>query len=151
MSDNQSVTVKDAFVGTWKLITSEFRRSDGMSISVFGSDASGMIIYDAHGHMSGQIMRSNRPHFVSGDQQKGTPEEIKAALDGYIAYFGDYVVDEDEKSVTHQTKASLFPNLVGQDQKRFYAFSGNQLTLTTPPTRIGGHTVIGVLVWERYT
>ena len=78
-------------------------------------------------------------------------EEIKAAIDGYIAYFGDYVVDEDEKSVTHQTKGSLFPNLVGKDQKRFYSFSGNQLTLTTPPTFIGGVTVIGVLLWERYS
>ena len=150
MSDNQSSTVKDAFVGTWKLITSGFQRSDGVTVDLFGPDASGIIIYDAHGHMAGQIMRANRPNFASGDQQKGTPEEIKAAIDGYIAYFGDYVVDESEQSVTHQTKGSLLPNLVGKDQKRFYAFSGNRLTLTTPPIRIGGNTVTGVLVWERY-
>jgi len=150
MSDNQSSTVKDAFVGTWKLITTEFRRSDGVSVSVFGTDASGIIIYDAHGHMAGQIMRAGRPNFASNDQQNGTPEEIKAAIDGYIAYFGDYVVDEDEKSVTHQTKGSLLPNLVGKDQKRFYSFSGNQLTLTTPPIKIGGVIVTSVLLWERY-
>ena len=150
MNDNQPSTVKDAFVGTWKLITSEFRRSDGTSVSVFGSDASGMIIYDAHGHMAGQIMRAGRPNFASNDQQNGTLEETKAAVDGYIAYFGDYVVDENEKSVTHQTKGSLYPNLVGKDQKRFYSFSGNQLTLTTPPIKLGGVIVTGVLLWERY-
>ena len=150
MSDNQSSTVKDAFVGTWKLISSEFRRSDGVSVSVFGSDASGIIIYDAHGHMAVQMMEPGRPNFASDDRKNGTTEEIKIAIDGYIAYFGDYVVDEDEKSVTHQTKGSLFPNLVGQDQKRFYSFSGNQLTLTTPPIKLGGVTVTGVLLWERY-
>jgi hypothetical protein len=151
MPENQSSTVKDAFVGTWKLLSFEFRRSDGVVTDVLGTNVSGMLIYDAYGHMSGQLMRPDRPHFASGDQQIGTPEEIKAALDGYIAYFGDYVIDEGEKSVTHQTKASLFPNLVGQDQKRFYAFSGNQLTLTTPPIRIGGNRVTGMLLWERYT
>src|SRR5579872_3736823 len=141
--------VKDQFVGTWTLVSFEFKRSDGVVMNVMGTDATGMIIYDAHGHMSGQMMRADRPTFAENDQQKGSDDEVRAAVEGYIAYFGDYVIDEAEKSVSHVTKGALFPNLVGQEQKRFYEFSGNRLTLTTPPVVVGGVSVVGVLVWEK--
>ena len=143
-------SLRDPFVGTWKLITFAFHRSDGTAANVLGSEASGLLIYDAQGHMAGQLMRADRPLFAVNDQQKGTDAEVHAALEGYIAYFGDYVIDEAEKTVIHRTKGAMFPNLVGQDQKRFYEFAGNRLTLTTPPVTVGGITVTGVLVWEKY-
>ena len=142
--------VREKFVGTWTLVSFEFRLSDGTVSYPMGNQATGIIIYDANGHMSGQLMRTDRPSFASDDQQKGTPEEIKAAFEGYVAYFGDYVIDEDEKAVIHQTKGAMFPNLVGQDQKRFYEFSGDRLTLTTVPIQIGGVHVIGTLIWKRH-
>ena len=144
-------TLREKFVGTWTLKSFEFRLSDGTVTNPMGKEATGMLMYDAHGHMSAQMMRTGRPIFASGDQQKGTPEEIKAAFEGYIAYFGDYVIDVDEKAVIHRTKGAMFPNMVGQDQKRFYEFSGNRLTLTTVPIQFGGVQITGVLTWERYS
>ncbi len=141
--------IMESFIGTWALVSCEFRRSDGEVIDVLGKDAIGVLMYDAHGQMSGQMMRLDRPHFASGDQQLGTPEELKAALGGYIAYFGDYEVDEQTKTVIHHTKGSMFPNVVGQDQKRFYEFSGSQLILKTPPFMAGGLSVTGVVLWEK--
>jgi len=150
MYNNQSdLAAQKAFVGTWKLISFEFRSSDGTITNVMGTDVIGLLMYDSSGHMSGQMMRVDRPSFASGDQQKGTPEEVKAAVDGYIAYFGDYEVDEANKTVIHHTKGAMFPNLVGKEQKRYYQFSGNQLTLTTPPTVTNGVTVTGVILWEK--
>jgi hypothetical protein len=141
--------VKDNFVGVWKLVTSEFKRSDGSTAYPYGKEAIGMLIYNEHGHMSAQIMNPDRPIFVSGGIRKGTAEEIKAAFDGYTAYFGIYEVDEEEGTVTHRVRGSYFPNWVGQDQKRFFEFSGNRLTLKTPPIPAAGTTVIGIFVWER--
>jgi len=46
-------------------------------------------------------------------------------------------------------KGSLLPNLVGSDQIRFYEFSGDRLTLKTPPIQVGGITVTSLLIWER--
>jgi hypothetical protein len=141
--------VKHNFVGVWRLVTFEFKRSDGSTAYPYGKYAIGILIYDKHGHMSAQIMNPDRPIFVTGDIRKGTAEEIKAAFDGYMAYFGIYEVDEEEGTVTHRLRGSHFPNWVGQDLKRFFEFSGNRLTLKTPPISAAGTTVTGILVWER--
>jgi hypothetical protein len=145
----EQIMLNEQFIGTWTLKSFEFQRLDGVKANVMGENATGMLMYDANGHMSGQMMRADRPPFAAADQHKGTPEEVRAAFEGYIAYFGDYEVDEAEKTVTHITRGALFPNLVGQDQKRFYEFSDNCLILRTPPVVVGDTTVTGVLVWER--
>ena len=141
--------VKNNFVGVWRLVTSEFKQSGGSTGYPYGKDAIGVLIYDEHGHMSAQIMDPDRPIFASGDIRKGTADEIRAAFDGYMAYFGNYEVDEEEGTVTHRVRGSHFPNWVGQDQKRFFEFSGNRLTLKTPPIPAAGTMVTGILVWER--
>ncbi len=140
---------KEQFMGTWKLVSSEFRRSDGQLTYPMGRDAIGIIMYDANGHMSVQIMRPDRPAFASGDQLKGTPMEIKSAFEGFIAYYGVYEVNQGEGTVTHHVEGSSFPNWVGSAQRRFFEFSSNRLTLSTPPILAGGQQVTGVLIWER--
>ncbi len=140
---------KEQFVGTWQLIASEFRRLDGTSLYPYGPDASGTLYYDAAGNMAVQLMRADRPLFAAGDRQQGTPEEIRAAFDGYLAYFGRYEVDEAAKIVIHHIVGCSFPNWIGQPQKRFFAFASNQLTLSTPPLPVGGTTIIGMLQWQR--
>jgi hypothetical protein len=148
-SEEDISMVKNELVGVWKLVASEFRRSDGSTVYPYGSGAIGMLIYDENGHMSAQIMNPDRPLFVSGNMRKGTPEEIKAAFDGYTAYFGNYKVDQQESTVTHRISGSHFPNWVGQDQKRIFEISGNRLTLKTPPIPAGNSMVIGIFIWER--
>ena len=140
---------KEQFVGTWKLISSEFRLSDGQVIYPLGRNAVGMLMYDASGHMSAQLMRPDRPVFASGDLGSGTPAEVKSAFEGFTAYFGTYKVDEGNAAVIHQVEGSLFPNWVGGDQVRFYKFSRNRLTLSTPPIPAGSQQVTGFLIWER--
>jgi len=108
-----------------------------------------MIMYDTNGHMSAQIMRPDRPAFASGDQLEGTPMEIKSAFEGFVAYYGVYEVNQEDGAVTHHVEGSLFPNWVGSAQRRFFEFSGNRLTLSTPPILAGGQQVTGVLTWER--
>ena len=40
------------------------------------------------------------PKFASNNRQAGTPEENKAFVQGSLAYFGTYSVDEAAKTVT---------------------------------------------------
>ncbi len=142
-------SAKDKFGGTWKLVSAEFRRPDGDIIYSYGKHPVGVFMYDANGTMSVQIMRSDRPAFASGDLWISSREELKAALEGYVAYFGTYEVDEEEAVVTHRIEGSWFPNWVGTEQKRFFEFSGDRLILRTPEARTGTATVTGELVWQR--
>ncbi len=103
--------VKDSFVGVWRLAASEARIADGTTLYPYGKDAAGMLAYDKHGHVSGQPMRRDRPLFVSDDIRNGTPEEVRAAFDGYTAYFGNYEIDEHEGTVTHHVLGCHFPGI----------------------------------------
>jgi hypothetical protein len=134
------------FVGTWKLISFETRRSDGAVNYPLGKDLQGLIMYDGKGYWSCHIMGKNRPAFAWG---KGTPEEIKAAFEGALCYWGTYDIDEKEKILKLHIIDSLYPNWRGADQKRFYEFSGNRYSIKTPPMRAGEVEIVSVLVWER--
>ena len=93
---------------------------------------------------------SGRPAIAAGDQMKGTADEIRANFEGCIAYYGWYDFEPEAGFVLHHVEASLYPNWEGQALKRFCEFSGNRLTLTTPPTVWGGSgNFVGRLVWER--
>ena len=137
-------------IGAWKLVSFEIRTDKGVVNYPFGEDAQGSIIYTASGHFSVQLMRINRPHFASGDQLKGTVEEIEANYKGYISYYGSYDFDRKGSFVVHHVEGSLFLNWEGQGLKRYFELSDNRLKLTTPPTLWGGGgQVVGTLDWER--
>ena len=140
---------KEQFVGTWKLISFEFRRSDGAVSYPLGQNPAGMIMYAAQGYMSGHVMRRDRPAFVSGDPLQGSAEEIQTALEGYMAYCGTYDVNDQKGTIAHILECSLFPNWVGTIQTRFFECSENRLLLTTPPLMLGGQQQIVHVLWER--
>lgn len=140
---------KNKFVGAWKLISFEFRGSDGAVRYPIGQNPAGMIMYDAKGNMSGHVMRRDRPAFASEDPLQGSAEEVRAAFEGYMAYCGTYDVDDEKGTIVHILDSSLFPNWVGTRQTRFFEFSENRLRLTTPPLTLGGHQQIVHALWER--
>ena len=140
---------KEEFIGTWKLVSFALQRSNGAVTYPFGKDAVGMLMYDAAGYMSVQLVRTDRPTFASGHRSKATPAELKAAFKGLITYFGTYEIDEQEKTITHQLESSSFPNWVGTCQTRSFQFFDDRLTLSTPLTLWGGDQVTAILIWER--
>jgi len=139
----------NSIIGTWKLVTFEFRKEDNSIIYPFGAEARGSVIYTESGRFSGQLMRIDRPKFAIPDQMKGTSEEIEASYKGSISYFGTYDIDTDHGMVHHFVEGSIFPNMEGTQQKRFYELNENQLTLTTPPFKVSGERAAGIIIWER--
>lgn len=140
---------KEALLGTWKLVSSVGHWSDGRVSYPYGEKPDGMLVYDAKGHFSGQIQAPGRALFESDNVLRGTDEEVRAAFEGYVAYYGTYEVDEQSASVTHYIQGSWFPNWVGNTQTRFYEFEGEKLRLTTAPFVGKRNQVTHTLLWER--
>ena len=138
-----------AIVGAWRLISFEIQKDDGTVIHPFGTDAQGSIIYTDSGRISAQVMRKDRPLFASRDQLRGTPQEIEASFKGCISYYGSYSLDADGGFVVHRVEGSVYPNFEGEDQKRYFEFSGNRLKLSAPPMEWGGGQIVAALEWER--
>jgi hypothetical protein len=92
-------------------------------------------------------MGVDRPHFKSNDLRGASVEEKVLAFDTYFTYCGKYEVTD--KKVVHHIEVSFYPNWVGEDQERFYAFDGGQLILTTPPLLIDNSEQTAYLIWKR--
>ena len=139
----------DRFVGTWRLLECYGKWSDGRISYPYGDKPEGQLIYDGHGNFSGQIAGSGRPAFETGNLLRGTPEEIKTAFEGYIAYYGTYEVDESKGQVTHHVQSALFPNWIGDIQTRNFEFEGKKLRLNTQPIKGSRADLTNTLLWER--
>ena len=76
------------------------------------------------------------PPFAAGDAH-GTHQEVRAAYDGYIAYFGTYEVDEAQSTVIHRVQGSLMPSYTGTDQPRPIKIVADELVIeaNTPEGR----------------
>jgi len=146
----KSIQNSASIVGAWKLTSFKTQKANGEVVYPFGKNARGSIIYTDSGRFSVQFMRPDRPKFTSGDQMKGTSEEIKANYEGFVSYFGSYEFDNENGFIIHHVEGSLFPNWEGQGLKRFFELSGNRLKISIPPTLWGGGgEVVGILIWER--
>ena len=142
--------VQDEFANTtWRLLDCYGKWTDGRITYPYGEHAEGQLMYNDHGSFSGQIAGSGRPVFESGNLLKGTPEEIKKAFEGYIAYYGTYEVDENNSQITHHVENGLFPNWVGNNQTRTYEFEGKNLRLNTQPIKGAKADLTVTLLWER--
>ena len=118
-------------VGAWRYVDAI---QDGKSTRPGGK---GIIYYAPTGEMACQVSPGN----VSRAGAKPTAEEALKALDGHIAYFGTYSIDERAQTVTHHRLGSVQPGDTA-DLVRKYTIDGNKLVLNPPGTNYEVH-------WER--
>jgi hypothetical protein len=95
----------------------------------------GIIMYTPDGYMSAQLSKPIRKPFASGDWFKGTADEYEQEAISYIAYTGEFHVNEEAKTLKPSMFVSLFPNWIGQTQPRVVLIDGNHLYLSTPSSR----------------
>jgi hypothetical protein len=141
-------TLAEQFVGTWMLVSVHNVRNYGSRADLFGPNPKGVVIYTSDGHFALVNMRADLPTFASNSLDQGTPEEYKAVVQGSIAYFGTYSVNEEEKVITATIEGSTFANLIGgPDQKRIItSLTADELRFTNPATPSGATLE---LVWKR--
>ena len=83
---------------------------------------------------------------------KATASDLHSSAENtpYIAYTGEFHVDEEKKTLTHSMFISLFPNWIGQTQPRIVNLEGDELHLSSAsPIHSGGKTVMSYLKWKR--
>lgn len=149
MKESSSVP-KIPVIGSWRLLSFELRRDDGIITFPFGENPHGMIVYTESGRFSAQLMRGDRPRCVGEDQMRAAVEEAETNFKGCISYYGSYTFHPERGTIQHHVEGSLFPNWEGRTLKRFYRLSGNRLELSTPPTIWGGGgKITGVIEWEK--
>ena len=134
-------------VGTWRLVSSEGRSSAGDVSRPYGDGPVGLLLYGADGYMSATLMRPDRPPFASGDRLRGTPEEVRLASEGFLAYCGTYDLDASKGLIVHHVTAADFPNIVGTDFVRRYVMENGNLVLETQPVLRAGKTWVFRLTW----
>ena len=130
------------FIGTWRLASIVGGTAAGAATR--GAHPTGVIVYDATGHMAAQIMPDRvRPKYAG---TVPTPDEARAAVVGYTAYFGTYTIDERAQTVTHHREGNINPGGIVHGVRRYEFAPGDRVILTpidnpqAPPTH---------LTWER--
>jgi hypothetical protein len=86
--------------------------------------------------------RAGRTRFAG----RPTPDELRAALDSYTAYFGSFAVNEAAGTITHQTLGALQPRISGTDLTSRFTLAGNRLTLQPQDASNASRDP---LTWER--
>ncbi len=142
---------RNLFVGTWKLISCNAHRRNGQVLAIYGANPVGRLFYDGAGNMSVHLMRAERTRFRHPDKFRASDEEMRAAYQGYEAYFSTYDVDSERCVINHRVVGGLFPNWTDSVQSRFYQFDGpDRLALSTEPVNsVPVKKTVVLLVWER--
>src|SRR5512144_3192107 len=104
-------------VGTW-LPVSQYVDQDGKKLAPFGTQPKGIVIYDSGGRFRLILQRSTVPKCATNNRLTGSADENRAIVQGSIAYFGRYSIDEKEGKLLLHYDGSTFPNWDGEDQVR---------------------------------
>jgi hypothetical protein len=151
-----TASVTEQLVGSWKLMSRASKLASG-EVSVdpgLGAKPSGVLIYDASGHMAAQLSRQGRTIDMLKEEcgamaAVNTSPNTANTILGYDAYFGTYTIHEKEGFVTHHVEAALWPGNQGTDINRSFTLKGDELSITFKTTTQDGQPVTRTLVWQR--
>jgi hypothetical protein len=132
-------------LGTWKMVDYFFETETGERLYPWGPHPVGLLLIDDRGNLAAQGM-FDAPREIS---PQPTQEEQANAYRTYNAYYGNYTLDLQTKTLTTRVTAGLDPSWKGSDQIRHYSFDGPRLVLKTNPRKIGEVQASGVFFWEK--
>lgn len=145
-------SLRERLIGGW--LVESFVETDvekGTESYPFGRSPLGSIVYTRTGLMSAQLQAEGRSPFKGGDVFRGEPQEYVAAGQSYLAYSGEYSVDEATSRVFHDVKVSFFPNWVGMRQVRVIDFDGDRMRFSfEKPIRSNGTLKYSTVTWKRF-
>jgi hypothetical protein len=139
-------TLREQLVGTWNFVIAEVVAADGNKTLPFGDKPKGMVIFTADGHFTQVHVSGGLPKIASNNRVAGSDADNKAIVQGTLALFGTYTVDETKKTITYNIEASTFPNLEGVKQTRTIdALSADEFRNTNPAAaRDGPATALNI-------
>lgn len=121
-----------SLVGAWRLVSYVGVDENGAVLEEpLGPSPTGLLIYTADGHMSAQLMRTQRVAFAGPTARDGTITEKASVVDDYVGYAGTWQLKGD--TVLHRVTVCSFPNWVGGTQIRTPSLQHDQLKLSLRP------------------
>jgi hypothetical protein len=133
---------KSQLVGDWILVS-----VNAPNATVQNGANDGFLMFGPNGRFSFALLSAAVPKFASGNRNSGTADENKSAVQGSIAYFGTYSVNEADGTFTFHIERCSYPNWNGTDQRRLItSLTPEELKYTNPSASIGG---TAELVWKR--
>ena len=126
-------SLKDQLVGSWDFVIAEITSADGKKTLPFGDHPKGQIIFTADGHFSQVHVSGGLPKIAGNNRLNGTDADNRAIVQGTLAFFGTYSVDEAKKTVTFNIASSTYPNAEGTSQVRTIdKLTGDEFVNTNP-------------------
>jgi hypothetical protein len=116
-------------IGTWRLVEYWNQpKGDAVKRYPYGEQPLGYIVYDCTGHVFVQFARNPLLARLSSEQLRTAgADDLRATVDGYVAYFGTYTVDAARGVVVHHVIADVRREYTGTDQERPFRVSGEEL------------------------
>ena len=139
-----AVPAGDAAAQTMKSVAGSY---EAVVVPAFGDKPRGAMILTADGHYAIVVTRAKLAKIASGSRSKGTADENKMVVDGSIAHFGKYTIDDGGKAITFHVQTATFPNWDGQPQKRALKVTKDTLTYTVTAPSGGGPA--NDVTWKR--
>jgi hypothetical protein len=122
----QQKSLKDQLVGAWTLVSQEITPPTGL-----GANPKGILILDAGGRYAFVAGRPDRPKFkASANLRLDTAAaEFGEAARGFAANFGNWSVNEADKTLIVSFEIALVPNNEGNEIKESISLAGDELKL----------------------
>lgn len=122
--------INERLTGAWTFVSSINTRTDGSRFDRWGPNPSGILIFDGNGHYSQMITSRDR---IFGAKT--------------VASFGQYSVDEVNRTISIKIESSTSPHATGTIQQRMIlSLNEDELRYLIPVTT-GGNTA--EVVWKR--
>ena len=130
-------TAKERLVGSWTLVSLTVGEGADQTLP-YGPNPKGSMMVDANGRFMITVVQSDLPNFASNNRMRGTPDENNSVVQGSMAYYGTYTIDEATRVITVNVEGSTFPNFIGGTQTRILSFDGDEVTYLNPTPSHGG-------------
>ncbi len=131
-------TAKERLLGAWTLVSLTAGEEADQTFP-YGANPKGSMMVDANGRFMITVVRSDLPQFASNNRMTATPDEATAVVQGSIAYYGSYSIDEATRVITVNVEGSTFPNFTGGTKTRILSFNGDdEVTYLNPTPSHGG-------------
>jgi hypothetical protein len=129
-------TLKD-LVAAWEPVSIVNIAADGTRSDQWGTPPRGSLLFTPDGRFSIILHRADLPKIIVNNRAQGTSDENKAVVQGSIAFYGTYNV-EDLKTLILKIEGATYPNSVGTDQRsEITRFNSGQMTWTILSSRGG--------------
>ena len=115
LSCQNKEVIKNKVAGTWKPLSATVY-NNGIKTFPYGPNPTGRLIFTPEMQFLEYIVDSEIPPFKSDIRGKGSDEENRRLLNGSLALYGTYTVDEEGNFTGNLVEGSSFPNWVGNSR-----------------------------------